>query len=84
MVRLQVYVEKACWSCAEARRIVADLGPQFPQVMMEVLDITAVASPPEVFAVPTYVLDGRIVFLGNPYRQDLHRLLQRALERQRM
>ena len=80
MITLQVYVEEGCWSCAESRRIAADMGLQFPEVRIELLDVTNVARPDAVFAVPTYVLDGRVIFLGNPYHHDLRRHLQAALD----
>ncbi len=54
--------------------------PRFPQVAIELIDIAAGPGPETIFAVPTYVLNGRVVSLGNPYRHDLQRLLQEALE----
>lgn len=81
MVTLQVYVSEDCWACAESRRIVADIKPQYPQVAVEMLDVALVEQPEAVFAVPTYVLDGRIISLGNPHRADLHQKLQAAIGR---
>ncbi len=79
MVKLQVYVSEDCWTCAESRRIVADIKPQFPQIAVEMLDVAIVEQPEEVFAIPTFVLNGRIISLGNPYRADLCQKLQAAL-----
>lgn len=81
MVTLKVYVEASCWACSESRRIVAEMRPQFPQVAIELIDLTGRARPDTVFAVPTYVLDGRVISLGNPYRHDLSRRLREALAR---
>jgi hypothetical protein len=37
--------------------------------------------PPTVFAAPTYLLDGRVISLGNPRREELWaRLAQRVQE----
>lgn len=80
MATLKVYVDASCWSCAESRRIVAEMRPQFPQVVIELVDLTGAKLPEHVFAVPTYELDGRVISLGNPYRHDLTRQLQEALE----
>jgi hypothetical protein len=33
---------------------------------------------PIFFAVPTYTVDGKIVFLGNPTDQQIHELLGKA------
>ncbi len=79
MVKLQVYVSEDCWTCDESRRIVADIKPQFPQVAVEMLDVAVVEQPDDVFATPTYVLNGRIISLGNPHRADLRQKLQAAL-----
>ena len=71
MTKLQVYISDDCWTCEETRRIVADIRPQFPQIQVELLSLNEVTRPPTVFAVPTYVLNGRVIFLGNPIRDEL-------------
>ena len=75
MVTLQVYIAETCWVCAEAQRIVADVAPRFPEVKIELLDLNKVERPAAVFAAPTYVLNGRVIFLGNPTRQQLQQKL---------
>ena len=84
MVKLQVYVKDDCWTCAESRRIVAEIAPQFPQISVELVDMETSNRPQDVFAVPTYVLDGHIISLGNPYRDDLRREIKDALSRYQM
>jgi len=78
MIKLQVYVSEDCWTCEETRRMVADVVPQFPEVTVELLDIKTSQHPEHVFAVPTYLLNGRIIFLGNPTRQQLSQKLAAA------
>ncbi|MGB1252765.1 MAG: hypothetical protein ACPG8W_19280 [Candidatus Promineifilaceae bacterium] len=78
MSKLDVYVAKHCWSCDEARKIVADLRVQFPNVTISLLDISPQEWPEAVFAVPTYLLNGRVISLGNPTRQMLHNTLLTA------
>lgn len=84
MVKLHVYVREDCWTCAESHRIVAELAPQFPQLSVELIDIDTPNRPENVFAVPTYVLDGRIISLGNPYRDELRRKIKNAITHQQM
>ena len=79
MVTLKVYVEEDCWSCSESRRIVAEIAPQFPQVAIELIDLSSQRHPNDVFAVPTYMLNGKIISLGNPYPKELRQKLQDAL-----
>ncbi len=71
MSTLQVYVSDNCWSCEETQRILVDVAPQFPNVTVELLNTAETALPEVVFAVPTYVLNGRVLFLGNPTREEL-------------
>ncbi|NCF64379.1 MAG: hypothetical protein GWP61_00295 [Chloroflexi bacterium] len=84
MVKLQVYVREDCWTCAESQRIVSEIAPQFPQIAVELLDLESTNQPENIFAVPTYVLDGRVIFLGNPYREQLRQEIQDALSREQM
>ena len=71
MPKLDVYIEDACWTCAESRRIVATVAPVVPHVKIELRDLNDERRPPSVFASPTYVLDGRVIFLGNPTTEEL-------------
>lgn len=79
MVKLQVYITDDCWSCVETRRIVADVSPRFPGVLVEFLDMAVGDRPDSVFAVPTYLLNGRVIFLGNPTRHELSQKLSKEL-----
>ena len=71
MPTLNVYVTDGCWSCEETRVIVAEMQHQFPEVEIALLDLHPELWPDEVFAVPTYMLDGRVISLGNPSREKL-------------
>ena len=79
MVKLQVFITDDCWTCAESRRIVAEIAPQFPEVTVQLVDVNVVGQPEDIFAVPTYVLNGRVISLGNPHRADLRQKLRTAL-----
>jgi hypothetical protein len=79
MVTLKVFVEEDCWSCSESRRIVEELATQFPEVAIELVNLTPHNRPSDIFAVPTYKLNGKIISLGNPYLRDLRRKIQDAL-----
>ena len=75
MSKLVVYVEAGCWSSQETPNILADIAPHFPDLEIELLDLSYNRKPDYIFATPTYVLDGCIIFLGNPTRADLKRKL---------
>ncbi|MCK5922905.1 MAG: thioredoxin family protein [Methylococcales bacterium] len=76
MVKLQVYVTENCWTCTESRHIASEIANEFPQVNVELLDMTHEKRPDNVFAVPTFLLNGRVVSLGNPHRHVLKQKIQ--------
>ena len=71
MPKLDVYIEDTCWACTESRRIVAYIAPLVPNIDIELRDLKDQRRPGAVFASPTYVLDGRVIYLGNPTREEL-------------
>ena len=71
MTKLAIYVTDDCWSCAESRRIATEVREEFPEIEVALIDLNSGTAPAEVFAAPTYLLDGQVIFLGNPRREDL-------------
>ncbi len=80
MAKLDVYISERCWACEETRRIVFDIAPLFPELTIELRDIGDRRRPSTVFATPTYVLDGRTIFLGNPTLEELGQKLAASLQ----
>jgi hypothetical protein len=72
-MRLEVFLAAHCITCNEALRLVEHVRRDFPTVEVRVHDLDAdpQARRPEVFAVPTYVLDGRVLSIGNPDERTL-------------
>jgi hypothetical protein len=81
--RLDVYVSAHCFSCAEAWRLADAAARRFPGLAVRVIDLAREpgARPDAIVAVPTYLLDGRVVSLGNPRQQDLFGHLELAMAR---
>ncbi|GBC81629.1 hypothetical protein HRbin10_00741 [bacterium HR10] len=78
---LQVYVARHCPSCEEARRLARLVDSLFPTLTVHVIDLDeSPADAVDVFAVPTYVFNGRVCFLGNPSEEELCEVLGRLLE----
>ena len=73
--RLTVWVSRHCGSCPEARAIAERLKVRYPSIEVETLDVEERTPDAEVFAVPTYMLDGRVIFLGNPTQEELEQKL---------
>jgi hypothetical protein len=81
-VRLEIYVTSECAGCQEALRI-ADLARGIPGLSVGVvtLDDGLQEVPANVFAVPTYLLDGQVVSLGNPARDAFLATLRRQAQK---
>jgi alkyl hydroperoxide reductase subunit AhpF len=70
--RLEAYVSEDCYGCGEAREIARELSVRFPDLRVEVIDVDAsgIERPPAVFAVPSFLLNDELLWLGNPRRED--------------
>jgi hypothetical protein len=70
--RLDVYLADCCYGCAEARALADNISTQFPSLQVEIFDLDDpdIERPASVFAVPTFLLDGELLWLGNPRRED--------------
>jgi hypothetical protein len=70
---LRIYIGQHCWSCEEAVRLADEVRKTFPSLTVELIDLDVEGNQnvDNVFSVPTYVLDGRTISLGNPSRDEL-------------
>lgn len=76
---LQIYVSEDCWGCLEARKIADEMRVEYASARVELIERNTAASwPQEIIATPAYMLNGRLVSLGNPTREELHKLLAEA------
>ena len=83
--RLEAYISESCYGCGEARAIAQEISTRFPDLQVEVinLDDPDVECPPAVFAVPTFLLNGELLWLGNPPRSDAVQQIANFLQEQR-
>lgn len=79
MPHLDVYVAEHCFGSDEARRLADVVASRFARLSVRVVDLEREphVRPDTVVAVPSYVLDGRVIALGNPRQAEL--LLDLAL-----
>jgi hypothetical protein len=71
MQKLQIFITDDCWFCEESRRIAEETQAYFKEVEVTLVDLHSPERPPSVFATPTYLLNGQVIFLGNPRREEL-------------
>ena len=65
---LTVYVHNYCPGCDYIDEVVTQMAQNYPQVDVQIVDLDDPQAdvPDGVFATPTYMLDERVVSLGNP------------------
>ncbi|MCH8340655.1 MAG: hypothetical protein IIA51_03765 [Chloroflexi bacterium] len=69
-MRLDIYIDDCCETCEQARKIADQVRERMPQVEVNLIVLNG-ETPDSVFAVPTYLLDGVTLFLGNPSEAEL-------------
>ena len=85
VVKLQVFVKADCEVCSRARRLAEHAAEQFPTLEVDIIDLNeAQPERDDVFAVPTFVLEGRVLSLGNPQESELHDKLESLLRARRL
>lgn len=69
-MHLEIYIWNKCPYCVETLAI-AEHARSITGLRVTVIDLAlpGQSAPPHVVAVPAYVLDGRVVSLGNPARE---------------
>ena len=77
-MRLDIYIDDNCETCAHARQIAELVRERVPQVEVNLIELTG-EKPDSVFAVPTYLLDGATLYLGNPSESELIERLENGL-----
>lgn len=82
-VELQVFVETGCEVCDRAVSLAEVVESDYPSVAVQVIDMNgADGRRDDVFAVPTFVLNGRVFSLGNPHHQTLQEAIESLLREQ--
>lgn len=78
--RLEIYVASTCIASATARGLAGIVaGWEIPDLEVRVVDLDepGAVRPRSVFAVPTYLLDGALLSLGNPSVDEIRAQLDR-------
>lgn len=72
-MQLDIYIEPDCINCDQAYYIADLVRRHLPEVQVNIRDLSrpGIPRPENVFAVPTYVLNGRTYSLGNPDAEEL-------------
>ena len=70
---LKVVVSTHCFGCEKAIRLSMIAAERFPNISVDVVNLEKQldAKPSQIVAVPAYLLDGKLIFLGNPREEEL-------------
>ena len=79
---LEIVIAKHCQQCRESVRVADALQRAFPKLDVRVIDLDApdALKPDVVFAVPSFLLNGRVVSLGNPEVEELSGMIRALLQ----
>jgi hypothetical protein len=82
-MHLDIYITNVCTNCGEAL-LIAERAQSIAGLHVSVVNLNQAGQsiPPHIVAVPTYVLDGKVVSLGNPEREMFLSMLRNNLEQQ--
>lgn len=80
-VSVEIYIAGHCHICDYTLEVAEVIRQEYPQVKLHIIDLMDPAKviPPEVFATPTYLLNGSVWSLGNPSIEDMRTRLSHAL-----
>lgn len=70
---LQIFILSHCLGCEEASRLFQEVRRTLPNLRTELIDLDqqSAALPVDIMAVPAYILDGEVLFFGNPTPEEL-------------
>jgi hypothetical protein len=81
MHQLDIYIVENCFGCDCAKDLASNIQIIFPQLEVRILDLARpnTKKPESLFAVPTYILDNSILWVGNPDWVELFERLKKRL-----
>jgi len=73
---LEIFVHHDCENCETAHQLAREVRLRLPHIVVHLRETNQLDKLPDsVFAVPTYLFNGKRISLGNPSLSDLlHRL----------
>ena len=79
--KLEIYFAERCKGSAVAVRTAKLLRKKMPLVEVNLIDLAQkeVTVPEDVFSVPTYRLDGKVISIGNPDKAQILDLVRTAV-----
>lgn len=75
---LKIFITQDCPNCAESHVIARQIRQDYPDLTVEIIDVAdkQAVVPEAIFATPTFMLNNRIVSLGNPKLNEVARWIR--------
>ncbi|MEZ4522506.1 MAG: thioredoxin family protein [Thermomicrobiales bacterium] len=79
--KLMIYTMTHCLTCAETSQTVAQIRQRMPDLEIQIVDLERPDTeiPSKVFSAPTYMVNGDVISLGNPYGDQLEASIRRYI-----
>ncbi len=79
---LKIFITQSCPTCTETYTIARQIRQNYPDLTVELVDITdqQAVVPESIFATPTFMLNNRVVSLGNPSVADVAGWVNQAIQ----
>ncbi|MEM7030685.1 MAG: thioredoxin family protein [Chloroflexota bacterium] len=80
--KLEVYISDDCPTCVQTKNLLGTAAKRYTQLEIDLINLSDpnAICPDRVFAVPTFMYNERIIFLGNPSLQELDDLFLKSLD----
>ncbi len=79
-MNLILYADVGCVTCERSRALLDDIVLVYPNLDVQVVEVDETKPLPiEVIAVPTFVLQGQVISMGNPTLAELIALIGEAV-----
>ena len=78
--QLDIYIADECSSCSESKRLAELVSGRYPTINVRTVNLSEpdAKMPEQVVAVPTFVLNGNVLHLGNPHEDWLLKEMEQA------
>lgn len=81
MIKIQIVTSPGCQCCDDVKRYIKDVKKDFPELEVEIFDVTAprgqeLVQKYNILAAPGIIINGKLEFTGETKEEDLRKKLK--------
>ena len=78
--KLEIYISDDCPNCEQTKNLADVASVRYANLTIDLKNLSDpdTICPDQVFAVPTFIYQDRVIFLGNPSLQELDELFKQS------